>query len=150
MTIFWNNSVKMKRILFTYWLMIPVLFGSYVFVFAAVKHVSIMTLFMNIPSLTLTSIIVLLSFFQIFILYKLNNYSSYRQSLFGLFLKFSMIQQLCSLNIIGLLLCIFVYRSLLEGSGQEEVSKQMKIQTYSFMVFIAMITFLVVIIRFSL
>lgn len=150
MTIFWNNSVKLKRILFIYWLMIPVLFGSYVFVFAAVKNVSVTALFTNIPSLALTSIVALLSFFQVFILYKSKNSSNYRQSFFGVFLKFSMIQQLCSLNVIGLLLCILVYRSLLEGSEQVEISKQVKIQVYSSMVFIALVTFLVVGIRFSL
>lgn len=150
MPAFWKDSIKMKHALFTYWLVVPVLFSLYLVVYASVKHSSITALLTNMPSLALTSILALLSFFQVFVLYKLKNFSKYRHSLFGTFLKFSIIQQVISLNIIGLILCIFAYRSLFEGQAQEHIPSQTKIQIYSFMGLIAFLTLIVAAIRISL
>lgn len=144
------HPTKMKRVLFGYWLMIPLVFGLYISILAAVKNVSVSILFTSIPSLTLTSIVVLLLFFQLFGLFMVGNTSDCRHSLLGFYLKFSMVQQLFSLNIPGLILCLFVYRSLVDAKEKVNVSKQVQWAVYMLIGFIGFITILLVWIRLSL
>ncbi|ALS37781.1 putative integral membrane protein [Enterococcus rotai] len=144
------HPTKMKRVLFGYWLMIPLVFGLYISILAAVKNVSVSSVFTSIPSLTLTSIVVFLLFFQLFGLFIVGNTSDCRHSLLGGYLKFSMVQQLFSLNIPGLILCLFVYRSLLDAKEKVSVSKQVQWAVYMLMGFIGFITILLVWIRLSL
>lgn len=149
MTLFLQPT-KLKRMLAGYWLMVPLLFGLYIVILAAVKGVSTATIFMGIPSLTLTSIVVLLLLFQLFGLYLIGDSSDYRHSLLGAYLKFNMIQQLFSLNIPGFILCILFYRSLLDGQEEVRLPKKTRWMMYILMGFVCVITVLVVLIRFSL
>ncbi|WP_086313578.1 hypothetical protein A5821_001100 [Enterococcus sp. 7F3_DIV0205] len=149
MTLF-LHPVKIKRILFGYWLAVPLLFGCYSLILATVKQISLITIFTSIPSLALTSIVVLLMIFQLFGLYIVGDLCEYRNSLLGFYLKFNMVQQLLTLNIPGFLFCLFFYRSLLVGKEKAELSKQMKWTAFSLMGFISIITILVVLIRLSL
>ncbi|MGM0217798.1 hypothetical protein [Enterococcus sp. AZ126] len=144
------HPVKMKKILFGYWLTIPLLFGLYSLILAAVKNVPILTIFMNIPSLALTSIVVLLLIFQLFGLYILGRSSDCRHSLLGFYLKFNLIQQLFTVNVPGFLLCLFFYLSLIDAKEQTDVSKQEKWLIYGLIGFISLITILVTWVRLSL
>lgn len=149
MTLFLQPN-KMKGVLFGYWLTIPLVFGLYIFVLATVKNVSAVTIFTSIPSLTLTSIIVFLLFFQIFGLFIIGNSSDCRHSFMGSYLKFSMLQQLLSVNIPGLILCLLFYRSLLNDKEEVELPKQVRWTMYGLMGFISIITILIVWIRVTL
>ncbi|WP_429950826.1 hypothetical protein [Enterococcus sp. AZ101] len=144
------EPIKMKRLLFGYWLLVPCLYVVYLFTLAAVQQTTVSIIFATIPSLTLTTIIVLLLFFQLFALYKLIDSSDYRASLLGNFLKFSMIQQLCSLNIIGIILCILVYRSLLPTKDELILPKSEQWIVYGVMTFVGCVTVIVLLIRISL
>ncbi|ALS00270.1 hypothetical protein ATZ33_02415 [Enterococcus silesiacus] len=144
------HPTKIKRFLFGYWLAIPLLFGVYSLILAAVQNVSVGTIFKSISSLTLTSIVVLLLFFQLFGLYILGDSSDCRHSLLGTYLKFSLIQQLCSFNIPGFLLCLLFYRSLLNAKEDTSLSKQGQWTIYGLMGFVGLLSILIVWIRLSL
>ncbi|MEI5991903.1 hypothetical protein [Enterococcus crotali] len=144
------HPTKMKRLLFGYWLIVPLLFGLYSLSLAMVQNVSVGTVFMHIPSLTLTSIVVLLLIFQLFGLYVLGNSSDCRHSLLGTYLKFNLVQQLVSLNIPGFILCLLFYRSLLDAKEEAGLSRQVQWMTYGLMGFVGVLTILVVWIRLSL
>lgn len=144
------HSTKMKRVLFGYWLVVPLLFGVYILTFTTVKQVSVGSVFTSIPSLTLTSIVVLLMVFQLFGLYIMNNSSEYRHSLLGVYLKFNMVQQLLSFNIPGFLICLLFYRSLVDGNEESALPKQVQWTVYGLMGFVGLLTILVLWIRLSL
>ncbi|WP_206911503.1 hypothetical protein IGL98_002181 [Enterococcus sp. DIV0840] len=144
------HPTKIKRVLFGYWLMVPLLFGVYILTLATVKQVSVGTVFTSIPSLTLTSIVVLLLFFQLFGLYIMNNSSDCRHSLLGFYLKFNMVQQLLSVNIPGFIICLLFYRSLLDDKEVVVLPKQVQWTVYSLMVFVGLLTILVLWVRSSL
>ncbi|WP_430607781.1 hypothetical protein IGJ55_001297 [Enterococcus sp. AZ170] len=59
------EPIKMKRLLFGYWLLVPCLYVVYLFTLAAVQQTTVSIIFATIPSLTLTTIIVLLFIFSI-------------------------------------------------------------------------------------
>lgn len=150
MTTFLTNTSKLRKLLFFYWLIIPVLFGLYLFLTSTMQGISVEGLLTNIPGLALTSIVSLLSIFQAFGLYYIGNTSACRRSLFGYFLLFSIVQQLVTLNMIGLALTFLLYRSLLATKEMREVTNQAKMLMYGLMAFIGIITILVVIVRFSI
>jgi hypothetical protein len=141
---------KMKRLLIVYWLLVPLLFGVYLLSFAAVKTVSVSTIFSTIPTITLTTIVVLLLLFQLYGLSILGDSSGCRHSLLGVYLKFSMIQQLFTVNIPGFLLCLFFYRSLSDSKENSTLSKQVRWLSYMLMVMVGLLTILVTWIRLSL
>ena len=145
-----TNTSKLKKILLFYWLLNPVLFGMYLFLMSLNQGEPIGELLTYIPSLALTSIIAWLSIFQAFGLYFVGSTSDCRHSLFGYFLIFSMIQQLLTLNIIGLALTGLLYRSLFVVKEENELSNKLKIVTYSLMIFVGLLTIIVVLIRFSI
>ncbi|MHC5227344.1 hypothetical protein ACYSNW_03580 [Enterococcus sp. LJL99] len=150
MTTFITNTSKLKKLLFFYWLIVPALFGLYLFLTSTTQRISVEGLLTNIPGLALTSIVSLISIFQAFGLYYIGNTSDCRQSLFGYYLLFSLIQQLFTLNVIGVGLTLLLYRSLLSAKETKKLSAQVKLSMYGLMVFIGFITFLVVIVRFSI
>lgn len=144
------RPTKMNQVLFGYWLTIPLLFGGYILTLAAVKNSSVSGVFFSIPSLTLTSIIVLLIVFQLFGLYIIGNSTDCRHSLLGFYLKFNMVQQLLSVNILGFLICLLFYRSLVDGKEESALPKHVQWTTYGLMGFIGFISILVFWVRLSL
>ncbi|EOL45896.1 hypothetical protein [Enterococcus caccae] len=144
------HPTKIKRVLFGYWLGVPLLFGLYIFILAAVRNVSAVTIFTRIPSLTLASIIVFLLFFQLFGLAVIGHSSDCRHSLLGLYVRFNMFQQLCTFNIPGFFLCVLFYRSLLDGKEEVALTKQAQLVMYVLMGFVGLMTILTVWLRLSL
>ncbi|WP_430607783.1 hypothetical protein [Enterococcus sp. AZ170] len=61
-----------------------------------------------------------------------------------------MIQQLFSLNIIGIILCILVYRSLLPTKDELILPKSEQWIVYGVMTFVGCVTVIVLLIRISL
>lgn len=142
------NTSMYRKLLFFYWLISPILFGTYLFLTATIQKTSIEALLTTIPSLALTSIVSLLMIFQVVCLYLLGNTSDCRYSFFGNFLLFSMGQQLLTLNIIGLILTFLLYQSLLSVKETKEISVQIKKLMYALIYFIGGLSILVVLIRF--
>ncbi|MBP2099302.1 hypothetical protein [Enterococcus rivorum] len=145
-----RETDRTKKILFFYWLIVPVLFGSYLIVMSSVQQIPIMALVSTIPSLAISLIVALLQFFQAFGLYLLNDVAASRKSLLGNYLIFSMVQQLFTLNFIGLLLSGLCFWYLPSKKEQEGALSSIKIPLYLLMSFIGVVTLLIVCIRFSL
>lgn len=143
-----QKTDRIQKSLFLYWLIVPILFGSYLAVMSSTQQIAITELITTIPSLAFSLIIALLQLFQAFGLYLLNDMAASRKSLLGTYLKFSMLQQLFTLNLIGMLLSGFYFWHL--PNEQEETSSTIKVYHYLLMVFVGIVTAFIVFIRFSL
>lgn len=144
------QSTKMRQLLCGYWLLVPLLFGAYLFTLATVKNVPVGMIFTSIPSLTLASIVVLLMIFQLYGLYIIGHSSESRHSLLGSYLIVNTIQQLLSFNIPGFVICLLFYRSLHNEKERSRVPKQIKWIIYGLMSFISFMTMIILWLQLSL
>lgn len=145
-----RKTERTRRILFFYWVMVPLLFGGYLAVMSLVQQASIPALITTLPSLAISLIVALLQVFQAYGLYLLKEVTASRKSLVGTYLIFSMIQQLFTLNFIGLTLCGLYFWSLPNQKENQGSSSSIKFPLYFLMGFIGVFTLLIVLIRFSM
>lgn len=151
MSAYLKSPIKIYWTLFAYWLLLPLVFVGYLFVFSASKLVTVGEVITTIPGLTLTTMIALLTFLQLVVLIVLHPYMlDERNAIFGLFLKISMVQQLISFNGIGALLCWLLYRKLSLSKQYSVVPLRIRIKVYLSLGLITVVTLLITAIRYSI
>lgn len=120
-------SLKMttyNKILVGYWCVVPICFYSYLFMMSKIENSSMTALITTIPGITVTCLITSLMLIQAVMIHFIQQISSSQDGLLGKFLNFSMIQQLLTVNIIGVFICLVYKRSLYKQ--EEKVSWRQK------------------------
>lgn len=121
-----NRTIQMNKkyyqILCVYWLLLPVLFISYLLLKANIESVGIQWLLTSNPFLAIMLLISLITPFSSLFLLKLSNAEkSCSKSAFN-FLQFGFVQQLLVGNLIGAALCFLALKEI-KYSGQKETAK---------------------------
>lgn len=140
-----TSSVTWRNLLLTFWIVVPILFYCYLFVFSFVNNTSVTNLIQEIPSLSLTFLLSCLSFIQAYLLRKLTLKEN-DGALLKIYVSFSLIQQLITINLIGVGL-VFLYRKEIHKEvilSQKEVSKISKYEAIIMMGMIGLLSVLVV------
>ena len=106
------KTTTYNKILTGYWCIVPICFYSYLFMMSKIEKISITALITTIPGITITCLITSLMLIQAVTIHSIQQFSSSQNGLLGKFLNFSIIQQLLTVNIIGVFLCLVYKRSL--------------------------------------
>lgn len=113
-----NN--KLRGMVLAYWILLPLVFFAYLFVYAAVNSTSVGTMLMEIPAITLTFLLSCVLLIQSYLIYRLTAKEN-DQQLLNQFLLFAMVQQLITANLIGVAL-LFFYRKALKNEVLENAT----------------------------
>lgn len=136
-------NIKLRGIILAYWILLPLVFFAYMFVFAAVNGHSVGTMLIEIPSITLTFLLSCVTLLQAYSIYRLTAREN-DQELLNQYLLFSMVQQLITANLIGVAL-LFFYRKALKNEAIESVTatNAAKFEVYLLMGIVGVLSVLV-------
>lgn len=145
---FFTNANNIKKLLVGYWLVVPILFLSYLMLTTMLQNISMEELLLNIPSLALTCIVCFLLFFQLYGLLFLTRLMNNKQSFLGKYLLFNLIQQVLINNFIGVILCFLYYKNLDTYSEKKQLTKIEYLLMYGLIFFVSVLTLIVIWARF--
>ncbi|MHC5248623.1 hypothetical protein [Enterococcus sp. LJL90] len=107
----WLTPNRIKNFVIGYWLLLPVLFYSFVLLFAFNSQSSFTTLIAEVPSLTLTFLLTCLMLLLAFLMYTLSKDQN-NQQLLKRFVIFALVQQVATANLIGAALVFAYFKSV--------------------------------------
>lgn len=117
---------KWRNILLIYWLVVPVLFYLYLFSFAFSHNTTMRDLLTQVPGIAIAFLLSCAFFLQAYVLYVLAfKLQDTNKALLNKYLIFSLVQQILTGNIPGLLIVLF-YRSALKMNKTELPLKKSK------------------------
>lgn len=108
-----SNPKKLKNILLGYWLVVPILFYLYLIITGVQMNQTVQELVQTTPTLLIGNLVSSLMLFQAGLLFFISHISQSKDGLLGKFALVSIIQQVVTGNIIGVVLAFFFRRSLL-------------------------------------
>ena len=133
-----NQPKKLQTILMGYWLVAPVLFYTYLFLSSLQSQVSVQTLIQQVPEIALGNLTISLMLLQACLLFFISRLSQSKDGLLGHFMIIAILQQLITVNLIGVGLGFLFYRSLLPVD--EKIESKIKLIFYLLAGFVLLIS----------
>lgn len=118
-----NPTVRNKKyyqLLSVYWLILPVLFLSYLVLKAGMEKMSIQEVLMANPLLAVMLLLSLVTPFSSLFLLKLPESEKSLSKAAGSFIKFALVQQLVVGNLLGVGLCFLTLKELPKSGGERQ------------------------------
>lgn len=107
-----KQTQTLQRIVLGYWIIIPVIFYSLIGLFSLQEQVAIQHLVQSSPMIAVGNLVACLSLLQAGICYFILKFSNSKIGVLGHYMLITLIQQLLTLNILGVVLTLLYYRVL--------------------------------------
>lgn len=140
----WLTPNRLKNVLVGYWLLLPVLFYSFVLLFAVNSQSRFTTLIAEVPPITLTFLLTCLMLLSAYLVYTLSKDQN-NQQLLKRFVIFALVQQVATANLIGAAIVYAYYKSLKHQEITDGVATtKTQFESYLLMGLIGLMSILVV------
>lgn len=126
----WIIEKRWGRMLQIYWLVVPFLLGSTLFLLALREQKSFSELLQHSPFVTASFLIASVMLLQAYIFHQLQQFSASKSGLLGTYLLFSTIQQVVVGNIPGAILCFLTRMNLSNEMEKEHKAKQIELTIF--------------------
>lgn len=115
-----KKQTKFYKLLMGYWFLVPALFLTYTGLTCLKQSISFEELLTTTPTFSVGFLLSCVMLVMGLMLVKIDKRDASRKSLFGKFILFSLIQQLMTFNIVGVILSGLTFYSLSHTSSENE------------------------------
>ena len=130
-----------QKVLVSYWLLVPVLFYGVLGLYSLQEATTIQQVVQSNPLVTVGNLVACIMLLQAGLFYLISKNSASKRGLLGHFLLIALVQQVLTLNILGVVLTFLYYRTL--PNLKEQTNNQLKILFYMLGGFITILSVVV-------